>query len=193
MTDTADIAEETEIDTRIYECAVLYPFPLNQKEEKEAHDGVEEIFEEAGAKQVAKDAWGRRGLAYPIKKHSEGSFVIYHYDMDPSKVKEVSDALKIAHNVLRFLLIKPPKGYEIVKFSAGYERWLKERGTEEDRKEEAKEEAIKRRVADKAKRQVRRVEEEKKEKPEAKEVTPIEADKLTAELEKIISDDELDF
>jgi len=183
----------TEEDTRIYECCVLLPYPLSQKEEQEVLKEVEDIFTEAKAKQIAKDAWGRRGLAYPIKGQNEGSFVVYYYEMDPANVKEVDEALRIAHGVLRHLLIKPPTKYEILNYSEEYEKWQKERVTETERKEVEKDAEIKRKVAEKAKRKVKKVEVEKKEKPVKEERPKIEEDKLTEEIEKLISDDELDI
>jgi len=185
--------DDQETDVRLYECAILYPYPLSQKEEKEILDGVEDIFREAGAKEVAKDLWGRRGLAYPIKGHMEGSFAIYHLEIAPSRVKEINEALRIAHGVLRHILLKPPPGYQITKYSEGYEKWLKERETVEERREAEKGEELQRRVTEKAKRQAKRVEEEKKEKPPVKKITLIEEDKFTEELEKLISDDDLDL
>ncbi|MCF7844316.1 MAG: 30S ribosomal protein S6 [Kiritimatiellales bacterium] len=185
--------DDQETDVRLYECSVLYPFPLNQKEEKDIIDGVEEIFKEAGAREVAKDKWGRRGLAYPIKGHNEGAFIIYHLEIDPSKVKEINEALRISHGVLRHLMIKPPKGYQITKFSASYEKWLNERETVEEKRESEKEEELQRRVTEKARRQAKRVEKEQKDKPPVTKETTVEKDKLSEELEKLISDDELDL
>src|SRR3989338_8938280 len=182
-----------EADTRLYECCVLYPHPIPQKEEKELLESVEEIFEEAKARQVAKDLWGRRGLAYPIKGYTEGSFAVYHYEMDPSAVKETNMSLQIAQGILRHLLIKPPKGFQITKFSESYEKWLKERESEEDRKIAGKEEELKKKVAEKAKRQVKKAEEEKKIKIQETADKPVAEDKLAEELEKLISSDELDF
>ncbi len=186
--------DTTVTDDCVYECCVLLPFPLSQKEEKDTLKEIEGYFEEAGAKQMAKDVWGRRGLAYPIGGREEGSFVVYHYEMDPSKVKEIDEQMKISTTILRHLIIKPPKGYQIAKYSEEYETWLKERKTFSEQKEEEKEEKIKRKVAEKAKRQAKKVEEEKKAKaPTVPEKSAIEEDKLSEELEKLISDDELDI
>ncbi|MBU0766720.1 30S ribosomal protein S6 [Patescibacteria group bacterium] len=185
--------DDQESDIRLYECSILYPFPLNQKEEKEIIDGVEEIFKEAGAREVEKDLWGRRGLAYPIKGHNEGSFVIYHLEIDPSKIKGINEALNIMHGVLRHLLLKPPAGYQITKLSDGYKKWLDERETVEERRESEKEAKLERHVMDKAKRHAKRVEDKKKENPSTEKEVPIEKDKLAEELEKLISDDELNL
>ena len=172
-------------DVRIYECAVLYPYPFNQKEEQDLLKEVEGYFDEVGAKQIAKDAWGRRGLAYPIEGFSEGSFVIYYYEIDPLKVKEVDQALRIQKNVLRHMFVKPPKHYQIVKFGEAYEKWLKERETVGEVRAREKEEKVKEQVAKKAKRQAKISTEKKK--PEAQK--PVEEGVITEQIDKLISDD----
>lgn len=178
-------------DVRIYEVAVLYPHPMNQKEEQQVLKDVEQIFKEAGAKEIEKDAWGSRGLAYKIGGYDQGSFVIYYYEMDPSKLKEVNVALHIVPNLLRHLVVKPPKNYQVRKYSEQYKTWLKERETEDDKRSRETEEALKKKVADRAKRQAKRAEEQKKETETS--AAPVEKEKLSKELDKIISDDELDL
>src|SRR5438874_124716 len=100
-------------DVRIYECCILYPYPLGQKEEAELLKEIEGLFADAGGKLVMKDAWGRRGLAYPIGGAVEGNYIVYYYELDPLKVKEIDGALRIMKNVDRHLLVKPPKNYQI--------------------------------------------------------------------------------
>lgn len=171
---------------------ILYPYPMNQKEESNLMKEVKAIFDEAEAKQIESDNWGRRGLAYKIKGHDEGNFVVSYYEMDPSKLREVDEALRILPGILRHLVIKPPKGYEVVKFSGEYETWLKERETESEKKDRQKEEQIKKRIAERAKRQAKRADEKKaEEKPKAAE--KMEEKQLKEKLDKIISDDELDL
>lgn len=183
--------EASNEDVRVYEFCVLYPSNLSQKDEAALLKEVEHIIEEQGGKQIAKDAWGKRGLAYRIKGNDEGNFIVYHYELDPTVVKEIDESLRITPNLLRHIIVKPPKGYEIVKFSASYDTWLKERETEEDRKAKEKEEKLAKKVADKAKRQVKRTAQaaknEKTDKPET------DKKKISEELDKLISDDDLDI
>lgn len=176
-------------DTRIYECCILYPYPLHQKEEADLLKEIESLFTEAGAVQVAKDPWGRRGLAYTIKGATEGNFIVYHYEMDPSKLKEIDTQLKIMKNVLRHMFVKPPKHYQIVKYSDLYERWLKERESIGDKKAREKEEKVRDQVAKRAKRQVQRTDERKKDTaaPAMSEAV------LTEKLDKLISDDQIEI
>ncbi|TSC59165.1 MAG: small subunit ribosomal protein S6 [Candidatus Peregrinibacteria bacterium Greene0416_19] len=183
---TADKSE----DTRTYECCILYPNPLGQKEEAELIKEIEALFSEASAKLMMKDVWGRRGLAYSIKGFTEGNYVVYYYELDPSKLKEIDRALGIMKNVLRHMLVKPPKHYHMVKYSELYEQWMKERETVEEKRSREQEEKVKERVAEKAKRQARQQHEEKK-RDEAK--PAMQGDVLTEKIEKLISDDSLDL
>ena len=191
-TNRMPVSESPTITSRLYECTILYAFPLSQKEEQGVQREVERIFEDAKAKQISKDVWGRRGLAYPIQGHTEGSFAVYHYEMDPASVTEVDEALRLASGVLRHLLIKPSKHYEIIRYSDRFEAWNKGRKDSEERKVSEEEEELKRKVAEKAKRQVARAKKEQVKTTEEASA-PLEKAKLTEELEKLISDDELDL
>lgn len=186
MPDDVLTAEET--DLRLYECAVLYAYPLTQKDEAALVKEIESYFVDVGAKQVAKDAWGRRGLAYPIKGATEASVTIYHYEIDPLKVKEVDGSLKIAKGVLRHLFVKPPKHYQIVKYSDRYEQWMTSRESVEQKRTRERQERLEEQVAAKAKRRAKVSSEKKIEKPAEK----LSGEDLTQKLDKLISDDALD-
>lgn len=165
---------------------------MNQKEENVLLKEVDEAFAEVGAKLVESDKWGRRGLAYTIAGHDEGNFIVYYYEIDPTKLRELDEALHILPGVLRHIIVKPSKGYEVVKYSEAYSTWLKERETESDKKGREREEKIKKQVAERAKRQAKRADEKKIE-AKKEESAPVEKGKISKELDKIISDDELDL
>lgn len=183
-----DLSED-EIESRLYECCILYAYPLQQKDESQLVKEVAAIFEEAGAKLIDKDPWGRRGLAYPIKGSAEASVTVYYYEIDPSKVKEIEHALKIQKNVLRHLFVKPPKGYTIVKFGALYEQWLKERESIDQKRSREREERLRDQVAEKAKRRARISTEVKKETPKKAPGAPVSEEVMTEQIDKLISDD----
>ena len=50
--------------------------------------------------------WGKRRLAYPIKGASEGTYVLAHFKMEPSKNRELEAKLRITDDISRHLLIK---------------------------------------------------------------------------------------
>lgn len=188
--------QATSEDTRIYECCVLYPFPLGQKEEADLLKEIEGYFAEAGAKQVAKDKWGRRGLAYSIGGFNEGNFIVYYYEMAPSKLREIDTQLRITKNVLRHLCVKPPKNYVVLKYSEVYEQWLKERENVEERRSREKEEKLKDQVARKAKRAAQRTAEinkQERKKETGPAAGPMTEEALSEKLDKLIADDQMDL
>ena len=172
-------------DTRIYECAVLYPYALPQKEEAQIVKEIEGSFDEVGAKLIAKDAWGRRGLAYPIKGAKEANVTIYYYEMDPLKLKEVDQSMKISKGVLRHLFVKPPKHYQIVKYADAYEQWLKERESVDQKRSREKQEKLQEAVAAKARRKAQTKPVKKVEKPTG----AMSGEDVTKSIDKLISDD----
>lgn len=178
---------ENDDESRIYEIAVLYPYPMNQKEESTLQKSIEEIFETAGAKQIMKDIWGRRGLAYKIGGYSEGSFIIYYYEIDPLKVKEIDTELRILKGMLRHMIVKPPKNYQVVAYADHYAKWKDQEKLMQEKAAMDKEERLKKQVVEKAKRQTR------KEEPEGKKTAPMTGAAITQELDKLISDKDLDM
>lgn len=175
-------------DVRLYECCVLYPYPLNQKEENALLKEIEGMFAEAGAKLIEKDPWGRRGLAYPIKGAKEGTFIVYYYEMEPSKLAEIDNQLLIHKTVLRHMFVKPPKGYQIVKFGPKYDQWMKERTTVEERRAREREDKLKERVAEKAKRQAKRADDAKKTKAPRGKVSDAA---VNEKLDQLLNDDKM--
>ncbi len=55
--------------------------------------------------EITADHWGRRQLAYPIKKRENGYYIIAQFTLDDVKVlPEFERALKLDEGVLRYLV-----------------------------------------------------------------------------------------
>ena len=52
------------------------------------------------------DEWGRRKLAYPINKLTEGVYTFITFTSPAGAPREIEDRLRIMENVLRFLVIR---------------------------------------------------------------------------------------
>ena len=51
------------------------------------------------------ERWGKKKLAYPLKKFLEGTYVLARFQMDPKYSKELEANLHISEEVLRHILI----------------------------------------------------------------------------------------
>lgn len=89
-----------------YELAVLYHPDLEIDLEK-ATSKVEKIIADGGGKITKTDNWGKRKLAYPIKKQEFAVYVFYTLEMPPDGVKKVEQTLNITDEVIRFLITRP--------------------------------------------------------------------------------------
>lgn len=89
-----------------YEIAVLYHPDLEIDLEK-ATSRVEKILTDNGGEVKNTDNWGKRKLAYPIKKNESAVYVIYTVELPAESVRKVESTLNITDEVIRFLITKP--------------------------------------------------------------------------------------
>ena len=64
------------------------------------------LIEGGGGSVSMVDHWGRRRLAYPIRQHFEGAYVLTHCTLEAPRVEEIERALHLNENVLRHLLVR---------------------------------------------------------------------------------------
>lgn len=57
--------------------------------------------------QVIKlDPWGKRRLAYPIKKHHEGFYVVVQMELPTSAERSLERAVKLMEDIIRYLVVR---------------------------------------------------------------------------------------
>jgi len=89
-----------------YEIAVLY-HPDLEVDLTKAEERVTKIIQDNGGKIVATDNWGKRKLAYAIKKQEFAVYVFYTAELPGENVKKVESTLNITDEVIRYLLTRP--------------------------------------------------------------------------------------
>ena len=121
-----------------YEVAVLYHPDLEIDLDK-ASKRVEKIFADNGGKIVNTDNWGKRKLAYPIKKNEHAVYVFYTVEMPGEGVAKVESTLNITDEVIRFLITRPDLK-AIAKAEAAKAEKAKKAAERGENADEAKEE-----------------------------------------------------
>ncbi len=92
--------------TNQYEISILYHPDLEIDSDK-ATARVEKIFTDNGGTITNTDSWGKRKLAYPIKKNEHALYVFYMADLPAENVRKIEALLNITDEVLRFLIVRP--------------------------------------------------------------------------------------
>jgi len=50
--------------------------------------------------------WGKKKLAYPIKKFLEGNYILTRFKLEPNLIKEFEATLRTSEEILRYLVVK---------------------------------------------------------------------------------------
>lgn len=76
-------------------------------EENEAEALIENVkgIIENGGNIIHTDVWGKRRLAYPIRKRSEGYYVVYVFESEPSFVAQLNQSLRVIEAILRHMIV----------------------------------------------------------------------------------------
>lgn len=91
---------------RAYEVIAIIDAKLDEEATIAVITKYEDLLKNDGAEIVKIDKWGKRKLAYEINKHREGFYVLYDFKANPEAVAELERLMKIADNVIRYLVVR---------------------------------------------------------------------------------------
>ena len=91
---------------RYYETIFITPPELSEDEVEKVITDVKDIFASRGAEVERIERWGRRRLAYPVKKKEEGWYVLLQIMGSGAAVQEVERRLRINENVIKYLSVR---------------------------------------------------------------------------------------
>lgn len=74
---------------------------------------------------VVQEEWGRRKLAYPIKREGRGNYTYFAYSGEPSVVAEFERNLRLNEHMLRFMTINLADEFDAAEFKKTYVSFLK--------------------------------------------------------------------
>ena len=69
-------------------------------------DKTSQFITERGGSVAEVNQWGRKKLAYPIKRCMEGNYVLTPFKMDPNSAIDLQKNLRSSERILRCLLVK---------------------------------------------------------------------------------------
>jgi small subunit ribosomal protein S6 len=71
---------------------------------------LQDTMKSLGADVAKAESWGKRRLAYDIRKQREGTYAVIECSADPAVIREFERQLGLNEQVLRFLTTRiPPK------------------------------------------------------------------------------------
>lgn len=91
---------------KVYESAVLINAALEDEQIQAIVSHIKEIILNSDGKIIEIEDWGRKRLAYVIKKSKIGYYVIFRFNALPNVNSKLEKFYKLDENILRYLTIK---------------------------------------------------------------------------------------
>lgn len=98
---------------RIYESIFVLQPDLNDTQVDGGIDKVKKIIERFGGEILKIEKWGKKRLAYQIKKYKYGNYVLIYFNGKPEILSDLDRHCKLAEDIIRHLTLKTRKGFKV--------------------------------------------------------------------------------
>jgi small subunit ribosomal protein S6 len=102
-----EIVEDNQ--TKKYELTCVLAAEYTKSELDEIQAELTELLEDKGAEIDKKESWGKKDLAYTIRKegkaYDEGYYLHWVFSVEPSQVQPIKQALNLREKIIRKLLV----------------------------------------------------------------------------------------
>jgi small subunit ribosomal protein S6 len=92
---------------RAYELMVIIDPEVEERTVESSLDKFLNVVRNEGGSIDKVDIWGRRRLAYDIKKKSEGIYAVVNFTATPATAAELDRQLGLNETILRTKIIRP--------------------------------------------------------------------------------------
>ena len=91
-----------------YEVMVIVE-PAEEEATNAVIEKIEALIARVGGTVEKVDRWGKRHLAYPVKKFTDGFYVLVNFQAAPTEIQEIDRVMKINDEILKHLIVKHEK------------------------------------------------------------------------------------
>lgn len=97
-----------------YELMVLLSPELGAEGTKKRLESIRKLITSHKGEIFYEDDWGLRDLAYRIKKHDRGYYMVMNFNLDPSEgdMDEIDTTCRLENEILRHMISRVPAGIE---------------------------------------------------------------------------------
>lgn len=89
-----------------YETIFVIKGSLTDEEGVEAVEKVKSIIQRTGGEVSALENWGRRKLAYEVKKEKRGIYIILHFKSEAATRADLERNFRLIGSVIKFMIVK---------------------------------------------------------------------------------------
>lgn len=105
-----------EKSNRIYEGMFVLPQTFVREDKERAFELLTSALAKHDAEVKYMDIWSERSLAYEINHVREASYVLVYFEAESEAIAKIERTFRITDNILRLLIVRPEKGFELENF-----------------------------------------------------------------------------
>jgi len=94
------------VSDRVYELVFIADPGLGEPEVDALAAQVQGFVEKEGGRVSKLEKWGKKRLAYTVKRHREGSYVLLVVEGGAALIKEVERRIRVTDGIIRFLTVR---------------------------------------------------------------------------------------
>ncbi len=79
---------------------------------------IQDILQKNGAEILKIEKWGEKKLAYKIKGHKRGTYLLIHFNANNSAITTLRRDFQLSDYIVRFLIVKDDKIEELSQVGA---------------------------------------------------------------------------
>jgi small subunit ribosomal protein S6 len=91
---------------RVYEVMYIGTPDTADADIEKLNDGIEKMIKKEGGSVVKTENMGRRKLAYPIKKKTEGHYVLFEIEGSGQEIAELERRMRVNDAIMRYLTVR---------------------------------------------------------------------------------------
>lgn len=89
-----------------YESITILKPTLTDEEVAAVIEKIKVIIEEAGGEIVSSDNWGKRKLAYEVKKERRGIYIVQHFKAKGSTIIALEQYYRFSESIIKYMTIR---------------------------------------------------------------------------------------
>ncbi len=125
--------------TNHYESVVIFNAALEEEQIQAAISRTKESIKTNGGTITETEEWGRKRLAYPIKKSKSGYYYVLRYTTVPESISKIERFFFLEEAIIRYLTVKlDKKALEYYKKKASQAEEAPQQEAQEETKEKEK-------------------------------------------------------
>ncbi len=89
-----------------YESIMVLRPSLTEEEMGKILDKMKGVLAKSGATLLKSENWGKKKLAYEVKRERKGTYVYFHFESEGRVVGELERSYRIEDSIIKFMTVK---------------------------------------------------------------------------------------